>query len=534
MKWQRAALVVALAGGALLRIPCLDLRPMHTDEAVHAVKFGVLLENGTYRYDRDEYHGPTLNYFTLLPAWLTGTRTLAAVTETTLRIVPVFFGLCLLLLILILPDLSPAASASAVLLTAFSPAMVFYSRYYIQETLLVCFSFGLIVAAWRLLSGGGRVWAVMAGASAGLMIATKETWIISAGMMGLAIAGVLVFQPGEKRWRLPLSVRNTQRPETDPSRTLNAGSIGIALLCTTVVWALFFSSFFTNGEGPRDSLLAFGTYFTRAGENARHGHPWYYFLEMLTGTRGDHGPLWSEAGILLFGIGGVWSTLREKPDGGGAGRDLRVFLGMYAVLMLTVSSIIPYKTPWLVLGALQPLIIMAGVGLSSMLKWLEARRLRPIGILVAACVVSHLAWQSWMANFRYYDDPVNPYVYSHPGADVREIAAGVTRGVQGGAASIQVVCSGGDYWPLPWYFRALPRVGWWDHLGEGFVPTGVILASPEFEPGLMKRIYETPPPGERALYVPLFDRPMFLRPGKELRGYIRLDLRDATLNGKPR
>jgi hypothetical protein len=34
------------------------------------------------------------------------------------------------------------------------------------------------------------------------------------------------------------------------------------------------------------------------------------------------------------------------------------------------------------------------------------------------------------------------------------------------------------------------------------------------------------------LYVPLFDRPMFLRPGKELRGYIRLDLRDAMLSGK--
>jgi hypothetical protein len=98
--------------------------------------------------------------------------------------------------------------------------------------------------------------------------------------------------------------------------------------------------------------------------------------------------------------------------------------------------------------------------------------------------------------------------------------------------SLQVVCSNDDYWPLPWYFRALPRVGWWDHIGEGFVPTGVILASPEFEPGLLKKMYEMPPPGERMLYVPLFDRPMFLRPGKELRGYIRLDLRDAMLSGK--
>ena len=352
MKWERAALVLALAGGALLRIPGLDLRPMHTDEAVHAIKFGALLESGTYRYDTQEYHGPTLNYFTLLPAWLAGEKTLAGVTETTLRIVPVFFGLCLLLLIPLLPDLSPAASASAALLTAFSPAMVFYSRYYIQETLLVCFSFGLIVAAGRLVSGGRTGWSVMAGACAGLMIATKETSIISAAMMALAILGLLLIRRHEMRSRhsmsersiqrheLPslksLSVRSIQRHELLPRRPLNersgprhdmrlrgsmrATSIGLALACAGAVWFLFFSSFFTNWQGLRDSLLAFGTYFTRAGESARHGHPWYYFLEMLAGTRGDHGPLWSEAGIVLFGLGGVWSTLREEPGAVGGGR----------------------------------------------------------------------------------------------------------------------------------------------------------------------------------------------------------------------
>jgi hypothetical protein len=137
-----------------------------------------------------------------------------------------------------------------------------------------------------------------------------------------------------------------------------------------------------------------------------------------------------------------------------------------------------------------------------------------------------------MGDFRYYDDPVNPYVYSHPGDDVRTIAAAVTRAVQRDGAAIQVVCGGDDYWPLPWYLRALPRVGWWSDLGEGFVPTDVILASPEFEPALLKRMYDMPPPGERRLYVPLFDRAMFLRPGKELRGYVTLDLRNAVLEEK--
>jgi uncharacterized protein (TIGR03663 family) len=337
-------------------------------------------------------------------------------------------------------------------------------------------------------------------------------------MMGMAMLGVWIIQRREKR----------------RGNSPDARSIGIALLCAGAVWVLFFSSFFTHWEGVRDSLLAYETYFTRAGENARHGHPWYYFLEMLTFSRGDHGPVWTEAGIVLFGIAGLWSAFNENPGNAGEGRDLRMFLGLYALMMLIVSSALPYKTPWLVLGALQPLIIMAGFGLSSLLKWLELRRLRPLGILITGLMVFHLAWQAWLANFRYYDDPVNPYVYSHPGDDVRQIAAAVSRAVQRGDSTLQVVCGGDDYWPLPWYLRALPHVGWWSEVGEAFVPTAVILASPEFEPALLKRLYETPPPGARVLYVPLFDRAVFLRPGKELRGYITLDLRNAMLEEQSR
>jgi len=66
------------------------------------------------------------------------------------RIVPVFFGVCLVLLLLLLIDgLGTAAAVYAAVLTAISAAMVFYSRYYIQEMLLVCFTFGAIVSGYR-------------------------------------------------------------------------------------------------------------------------------------------------------------------------------------------------------------------------------------------------------------------------------------------------------------------------------------------------------------------------------------------------
>jgi hypothetical protein len=40
------------------------------------------------------------------------------------------------------------------------------------------------------------------------------------------------------------------------------------------------------------------------------------------------------------------------------------------------------------------------------------------------------------------------------------------------------------------------------------------------EPGLLHKFYEVPPPGQRELYVPMFDRYTELRPSVEVRGYV--------------
>src|SRR5512145_2125264 len=73
-RFSLVVFILAVGVAAALRLPSLALRPMHADEAVHADKFGSLLEGRGYAYDRTEYHGPTLYYLTLLPAWITGAR----------------------------------------------------------------------------------------------------------------------------------------------------------------------------------------------------------------------------------------------------------------------------------------------------------------------------------------------------------------------------------------------------------------------------------------------------------------------------
>ena len=56
----------------------------------------------------------------------------------------------------------------------------------------------------------------------------------------------------------------------------------------------------------------------------------------------------------------------------------------------------------------------------------------------------------------------------------------------------------------------------------------IIIASPSVETALMRKLYELPAPGEKNLYVPLFDTYMELRPKVELRGYVTKDLYESV------
>jgi hypothetical protein len=226
------------------------------------------------------------------------------------------------------------------------------------------------------------------------------------------------------------------------------------------------------------------------------------------------------------------SALRPANRGSDDG-PFFVLVTVYTVLLWCVYTAMPYKTPWSILTAYHGTIVLAGLGSWTILAWLKHRRLTVPGVLVLAGCCAFLGWQSVRANFILEDDPANPWVYAHPGKDVFTLSAAVNRvarGAPGGSpAAVQVICEADEYWPLPWYLRSLPRVGWWNRVAENFTPTPIILVTPERESDLVHRLYEGIPPGQALLYVPLFDRPLFLRPGKELRGYVSLELWEQAM-----
>ena len=94
--------IVSLALGAYYRFPSLGDRPMHTDEAILAMKSAEFQVTGHFQYDPKDFHGPGLHYITRLWSRLAGWGDSSTWTEAQLRTVPVVCGLLLLLATLLL------------------------------------------------------------------------------------------------------------------------------------------------------------------------------------------------------------------------------------------------------------------------------------------------------------------------------------------------------------------------------------------------------------------------------------------------
>ena len=459
-----ALIVIALAAGLALRVARLDLQPMHNDEANQAVKFGALLERGEYRYDAHDHHGPTLYYLALPAAWMRGQTTFASLDEYTLRGVTAVFGAATILLLpLLSPGIGRTAVAAGAVLAALSPALVFYSRMFIQEALFAFFTLAFVIAVGRLATGGGLAWSAWAGVAAGLAVATKETSVIvlPGALLACAIA-----------WR---SLAPAQRPLLTGGHWRRAALLGLS--AAVAVAALFYSSFLNDPSGVLAPFQATRTYLDRGVDPGSHAHPWYFYLGLLAYSSAG-GLKWSEAlvlGLAVIGALAAWGWPRAAsinlaatapPDSVFWAR----FLTCDVVIVAALFSAIPYKTPWNLLPFYTAATVLAGIGFATLVAASTSRAVR--GALVAAFMIAsaQLGWQAWRASVIYASDPRNPYVYAHTVPDAVRMAARIRdlAGVHpdGSDMQVSVIAPPHEQWPLPWYLRTLPHVGYWAAPGE--------------------------------------------------------------------
>ena len=508
--WVAVAAICAFAFG--FRSARLEERVMHGDEANQAVRAGALLDEGVYHYDPTDHHGPVM-YYAALPFCKATAKTFADTTEWNFRMVPVAFSLLTLVLMMGLYASDrrglfahPVGVLTAILLTAFSPAMNYYSRFFIQESMFVTFLTGMLVCAVQYVRAGGgtRRGAWLAGGFGvclGLAAATKETVVLSVAAAGIATLCACGFRRLLAAW--------------------NTRDFLIMLGAAVLVMALFFSSFFTYPQGLYDAVFStVGAYSQRAVVED-HRNPWDFYLKLLfwhrygpplpwswetlkgvlsvTGKLYTKGLVWSEAGVLALPalvalIAAFKGAQAFQPVGktictgwkacAPLARWVR-FVAVYTLALTALYSAIPYKTPWCMLSFLHGYILLAGVGIGLAYEWLVRLpwtwRWMPLaGVAVfVAYAAYYQGTQSKRACLTLAADIRNPYVYAHTRQDVLELVNVIeeaARKADGLDTLIAVAAPPEDTWPLPWYLRKYTRVGYWKQVEE--IPAGV-------EPGIL-------------------------------------------------
>ena len=437
-----------------IRLPRLADRPMHTDEAVQAYLLGTILEGKGYQYRPRDLHGPA----PLLAAWpiarAGGARDFSGLDERMLRLAPALIGgLATLLFGLLGPNLGTFRAALAAVLWSVAALPVYYSRYFIHETLFVTASLGFILCAWRMLARNSAGWSVAAGLFAGVMLGCKETGILSIAAMLFAALPALSWALCKKR----------------ASLLLLAFLAALALFLTLYSWGG------AHPQGPLDFLESYRRFAVRAmGEG--HEKPVTYYATLLCSSCAGKGI------VLLALVGTVQAFLHGL-------RGPR-FFALYGLLLFAISSAVPYKTPWLALNFWPSLAILAATGCTAL--WQTAQRL-PARIALCACAAALLfllGRETWARVYAQPCDERNPYAYAHTGEDLLRLCPRLEqwrRQTQKNAGQVRISVLAADPWPLPWYLRKFPLAGYWQP-GEQPGEADLYITSPESWESLRARL----------------------------------------------
>lgn len=409
---------------------------MHTDESINAYITGDLLAGKSYHYDPKDRHGPALYAVALPLARVAGAKNLAQLKETSVRVGPVVIAALTILLFGFVAELVgfPAAALGAVLF-AIAPLVVYYNRDFIHETLFVAATLVTMIFGFRLLREQSIKNGVLAGVGAGLMLACKETTVIHFAAFALAGAWWL--------W-----TARAERQKTNWRSMVKPGIAAVISFC--VVMVVLYSWFGRHWAGLLDLFHAAPNMATRAGGEGHQKPAWYYLALMAGG--------WSGIALLAFAAWGAVDQPREIPSRRAFGT-----LVVYTIAILLIYSAIPYKTPWLALNFLLPLCVLAGNGFARLWQRSRNAMVRTVVVLFAIALCGVLGRDTWK---RVFMDPAgekNPYAYAQTDEDFLRLPERVQQAAMGNPAknNLRIAVVAADPWPLPWYLRQFPNVGFW-------------------------------------------------------------------------
>jgi uncharacterized protein (TIGR03663 family) len=445
--------VLILALALVLRVVALDMKPPHFDEGVNGWFADRISENGYYAYDPTNYHGPLHMYAVFVAQKLLG-RDIAV-----LRLPAVLASLVAVWLMLRFGRfVGTNAARWAAAAMAVSPACVFYARYSIHESELLAF---LLLTTWGVLElwkNGSRagLFALIGGATG--MVLTKETYFIHLGCLALAVPVLLGWQClSPSRPTAPLA------PQAWRARDVAwAAALGVFAI------VFFYSGTFLHWEGVSGLWKTYAAWATTGVNGNGHAkdqfafwHVNYYWLWLMARYE------WPA----LIGLAACVRLLWPAPA------RLR-YLAIQGAGALVAYTIIPYKTPWLLLVLLWPFFFTFGA-LVDELSRVSRQWIATTAIALAAACVALSGMRSVRLNFWDYANPREPYVYVQTFPEIRRFTGPLLDLARKNPAAHQL--DGqlllDSYYPLPWMLGDFQNVGyykedrWPDKLDGDFIAT---------------------------------------------------------------
>ena len=421
---------------------------------MQAYQLWELMETGHYEYDPEDKHGPILYYFSSVLNKIIGAGA-SELTHTQVRLLPILASIGLLILVLVSEPKVNGTSLIAAALFALSPFPVIYSAYFVQEILFTLIGFLLLHSAneyWKLPS---PMKAARCGLWIGLFFTTKETAIIHVAAIGLAV----------------VSIQNNAFELKVWSERLRLKQILFAFGSTAFIWGFFYSAAFTDFSGIIDSFKTFVIYVERS-QGAGHEKPFYYYLSIFWPQRAE-GISWGEAPFLILAAIGFFLLIRNSRESVQHVR-LSVFYGFGCFFLY---SIIPYKTPWLMLTTYVSFCIAAGFTLATLFnRWPQIlARITVVAVTLFALLDQY---QSTRLVERYAADSRNPYIYQHTSPQFKKLIKRIDDLEALDPSSDLAIAVGGsdNAWPLPWYLRNNDTIGYWQNPSD--IPALDIVIGP--------------------------------------------------------
>ncbi|MGY8696456.1 MAG: glycosyltransferase family 39 protein, partial [Verrucomicrobiia bacterium] len=320
--------IAVIAAGVFLRFQNANERILHSDEAVQAYQLWELMDTGRYKYDPIDKHGPLLYYSSLVLNKVAGIDA-SELSQTNVRLASITASAGLLYLILFGRRKRDSVALIAAALFALSPLPVIYGAYFVQEALFTLLGFLALYTFREYWKNPTCMRAGRFGFWAAALFATKETAIIHLFAIFIATLAIQEKPFTFSDWKDRASLKPV------------AVSIGIFF----AVWIFFFTAALSDFSQLTDSFKAFINYADRSQGQGHEKSMGYYFSLFWPQT--NEGVRWGEAPFLVIAFIGL-GLLALNRDERSLHYRLSVFYGFTCFLVYTL---IPYKTPWLMLSS---------------------------------------------------------------------------------------------------------------------------------------------------------------------------------------